>query len=61
MTGPKICPNCEQEMDEDLAELYVCSECGQEFTDCDLEETREERREAGEASDDDEGEDDEAV
>ena len=48
-------------MDEDLAELNVCSECGQEFTACDLEEAREQRREAGEASDDDEDEDDEAV
>jgi len=48
-------------MNEDLAELDVYSECGQEFTACDLEEAREERREAGEVSDDDEGEDGEAV
>lgn len=61
MTEPKICPHCEQEMDEDLAELYVCSECGQKFTDCDIEEALEERLGTGEDSDDDEDEDDDTV
>jgi len=53
---PKICPHCEQEMDEDLAELNICSECGQEFTDCDLEEAEEKRREENEDSSDEENE-----
>jgi len=48
-------------MDEDLAELYVCSECGQKFTDCDIEEALEERLGTGEDSDDDEDEDDDTV
>lgn len=60
MTGPKICPNCDQEMDEDLAELFVCSECGCDFDASDLEradeqrkeERRQERTEAGEDPDD---------
>ena len=56
MSGPKICPHCEQEMDEDLAEFNVCSECWNEFDDADLErareERREERREAGEVQED---------
>ncbi len=30
MSGPKICPHCEQEMDEDLAEEGICGECGEE-------------------------------
>jgi predicted amidophosphoribosyltransferase len=59
MTGPKICPHCEQEMDESLAEFYFCSECGQEFDEDDLETAREERREAGEDLDDDEDGDEE--
>lgn len=66
MAGPKICPHCEQEMDEDLAELYVCSECWNEFDDSDLERAREERRESrleeaqknGEEIDEDEVDDD---
>ena len=67
MSGPKICPLCEQEMDEDLAELFVCSECGCDFDAADLEraeeeqkeERRQERLDAGEdpnADEDDEGE-----
>ena len=67
MSGPKMCPHCEQEMDEDLAEFKVCSECWNEFDDADLERAREERKEerreekleAGEDPDDDEDEDDE--
>jgi rRNA maturation endonuclease Nob1 len=27
----KRCPNCHEEMDEDLAEEEICSECGEEF------------------------------
>ena len=26
----KICPSCGGEMDEDLAELGICSECGED-------------------------------
>ena len=65
MAGPKICPHCEREMDEDLAELFVCSECGCDFDATDLEraeeerseERREERREAGEDPDENEDND----
>ena len=32
-------------MDEDLAELYVCSECGCDFDAADLERAEEERKE----------------
>ncbi len=27
----KRCPNCGEDMDEDLAEEGICSECGEEF------------------------------
>ena len=53
MTGPKICPHCEREMDECLAEYGYCSECCEAFDEDDLERAREERREAGEDSDED--------
>ena len=62
MSGPKICPHCDQEMDQDLAELFVCSECGCDFDAADLESAEEERKEehrqerldAGEDPDEDE-------
>ena len=65
MTGPKICPHCEQEMDEDLADVFICSECGCDFDAADLERAQEERREdrrqerleAGEDPDEDEDDD----
>jgi predicted amidophosphoribosyltransferase len=31
MSGPRICPHCGDEMDEDLAEEGICSECGEEL------------------------------
>lgn len=35
MSGP-ICPHCEQEMDEELAEEGICSACGKRFNECEL-------------------------
>ncbi len=38
MSGPKKCPNCGAEIDPDIAEEFVCSECGAEFMEQELEE-----------------------
>lgn len=45
MSDPKRCPECDSEMDPDLAQEGICSECGAEFTEEDLEGKREEERE----------------
>ncbi len=57
MAGSKMCPFCGQEMDEHLAELFVCSECGCNFDIGDLERADEERKEEAREERRDEGED----
>ncbi len=36
MSGYKKCSHCNQEMDEDLAEEGICSECGEKFDEADI-------------------------
>ncbi len=48
------CPHCDEEMDEDLAQEGICSECGDEFDESDLQRKNKEEGQEGNGEDEDE-------